>query len=103
MLGAPAGGFLACGHQGFDSLTVLPMVPPKGVALPALMRSSLPLLLAAAVAPRLTRPALCPGPGLPQIIIRIMIMNNRRCKRHMQGIAEELDLPGVAPSRQKRS
>src|SRR5689334_21495198 len=32
-----------------------------------------------------------------------MIMNNRRCKRHMQGIAEELDLPGDAPSRQKRS
>jgi hypothetical protein len=39
-LGAPAGGFAADGHQGFEAATVLPIVPPNGLALPAAMLSS---------------------------------------------------------------
>jgi hypothetical protein len=57
MLGAPAGGFFSLGHHGFDSLTVLPIVPPKDFALSALMTSSLPSLSAAAVAPSRSRRA----------------------------------------------
>src|SRR5690242_15421165 len=80
MFGAPAGGFVASGHQGFEPVMVLPILPPNGGLAPALMLI-LPAANASAVGPPLARPASPPRAGLPRIIIRIMIMNIRRCKR----------------------
>src|ERR1700722_17134734 len=39
MFGAPAGAFGAGGHHGFEPATVLPILPPNGVSLPALIPS----------------------------------------------------------------
>jgi hypothetical protein len=46
MLGASAGGLCADGHQGLELAMVLPIVPPKAVSPPVLMRR-LPLCGAA--------------------------------------------------------
>ena len=39
MFGAPAGGFPASGHHGFEFAIVLPIVPPKALSPPAPMPS----------------------------------------------------------------
>src|SRR3954454_23548455 len=103
MFGAPCGGFGACGHQGFEPATVLPIVPPNGFPLPAAMRSSrfgcdprLVRRFAGAMATRGLRIAKNHNPNYYYDYFE------RRRKFRMHRPAE-LDLPGVTPSRQKRS
>src|SRR4029077_6581045 len=106
MLGAPAGGFCAGGHHGLGARIVLPMVPRKDLS---------PLLMHPSPIPARRPPIRC-SPWLPEMIIRIIIMIIARemqdrmpvrgkVQDGVQGRDQvgEVDLPGVTPSRQKRS
>jgi AcrR family transcriptional regulator len=99
MFGAPAGGFAVPGHHGFEVATVLPMVPPNGVPPFSLMTLSL-FSPTAAVEPSLilAQPVRVASNDNPNYDY-----GNYEMQALMPSPSSHFDLPGVTPSRQKRS